>query len=124
MIKINKKVILMIILVLMVGILGGCSEELPEGIESNKFVKDVNEVYDFVLKSMSQEQYYKDDIDKILDKMKKEEYQEKLNDYELSIYELLSEVLVDVENDLTTGEQVIKGDTHDAIMSIMDIFEN
>lgn len=126
MVKVNKNkrlilllVLILSILLLLIGILGGCGKKnLPDGIESKTFLKDMDKLYDIVLKSESERKYYKEDIDKILDKMNEQKYQEKLNDYEIYIYALAKETLPKVESDLTTGEKMIQGYTFDEVESI------
>lgn len=124
MIKVSKKLILLLVLALTMGVLSGCSGGLPEGIESKTFLKDMNKIYDLSIISMSEQTYYKDDINKILDGMNGEKYKEKLNDYELIIFELLLEVLIKVEEDLTTGKKMIQSTTLDEIKLIKEMLDN
>ena len=124
MIKVNKKLILLLVLALTMGVLSGCSGGLPEGIESKTFLKDMNKIYDLSIISMSEQTYYKDDINKILDGMNGEKYKEKLNDYELIMFELLLEVLIKVEEDLTTGKKMIQSTTLDEIKLIKEMLDN
>lgn len=109
----NKKIILMLILVLCMSIVFvGCgSKELPDGIESKVFFKDLNTAYESLLDSMADKTYYEDDINKIFDKMNKIEYKNKLNDYELLILESLTNSLDDLKEDLTTGKKTIQSVT-------------
>lgn len=114
--KVNKKLILMLILVLTMGILSGCTNSnLPEGIENKTFLKDMNKLYILADKSIADREYYKDDINKEIEKMDEVKYLKKLNDYEKSLYELIKETLIKVENDLTTGKKMIQSYTFEEI---------
>lgn len=114
--KVNKKLILMLILVLTMGILSGCTNSnLPEGIENKTFLKDMNKLYILADKSIADREYYKDDINKEIEKMDEVKYLKKLNDYEKSLYELIKETLIKVENDLTTSKKMIQSYTFEEI---------
>ena len=123
--KVNKKLILMLVLVLIVGVLSGCTNsDLPEGIENKTFLKDMNKLYVLADKSIADREYYKDDINKEIEKMDEVKYLEKLNDYEKSIYELTKETLIKVENDLTTGKKMIQSYTFEEIELIGGMLNN
>ena len=125
MVKVNKKLILMLVLVLIVGVLSGCTNsDLPEGIENKTFLKDMNKLYVLADKSIADREYYKDDINKKIEKMDEVKYLEKLNDYEKSIYELTKEILIKVENDLTTGKKMIQSYTFEEIELIGEMLNN
>lgn len=118
----NKKMILTLVLILCMSIVfTGCQgKDLPEGIESKTFFKDLNKAYELLADSMADNTYYEEDISKIFDKMNKIEYKSKLNDYELLILESLNGSLDGIKKDLTTGERVIQSVTIKDIDWIMD----
>lgn len=121
MIKVNKRLILMIIFVLTMSILVGCSNaELPEGIENKEFLKNLDKIYELSLKSMSEKKYYKNEINEILKNMN----QEKLNDYESTLLDKLEDILVKVESDLTTGDKTIQSSTFDEMQIFGEILDN
>ena len=121
--KVNRRLILLLILVLIIGILVGCEEKLPEGIESKVFLKDMNKLYGLVDKSVADRDYYKDDVDKLIGKMDEEKYLKKLNEYEKSILKLTKETLIKVESDLTTGKKMIQSYTFDEIEAIWKMLD-
>lgn len=49
--KVNKKLILMFILVLVIGVLSGCSKEIPEGF-TKEFYKDIVETSNQIIKDI------------------------------------------------------------------------
>ena len=119
----NKKIILLLILILCISIVfTGCqSNKLPDGIESKIFFKDLNKAYELLADSMADNTYYEEDINKIFDKMNKIEYKNKLNDYELLILESLNGSLDGIKKDLTTGERIIQSSTTKDIDWIFEI---
>lgn len=122
--KVNRRLILLIIVVLTMAISVGCSKNLPEGIESKAFLKDMNNLYDVVDKSIANREYYKEDVDEIIKKMDDNKYLTKLNDYEIAIYELSKETLIKVQNDLTTGKKMIQSHTFDEVELIGEMLNN
>lgn len=125
MIKINKKLILLLVLMLVMSGLGGCSSnKLPEGIESKTFFKDLNKGYELLLDSMANNTYYEDDINKLFEKMNEVKYKEKLNVYEISIIESLNSNLDSIKKDLTTGKKVIQSTTLKDIEWVFEIMNN
>lgn len=123
--KINKRLILLLILVLIMGILVGCSNnKLPEGIENKTFFKDLNKGYELLLDSMANNTYYEDDINKLFEKMNETKYKEKLNVYEISIIESLNSNLDSIKKDLTTGKKVIQSTTLKDIEWVFEIMNN
>lgn len=122
--KINKRLVLMLVAVLIIIALSGCSGKLPDGIESKKFYKSVSKIYDASLKSMSERQYYKAEIESEVDSINTLKDNDKLNEYELLVFEKLVDVLDDVESDLTTGDKTIKSETLDRIKSIKKLIDN
>ena len=123
--KINRRLILLLILVLIMGISVGCSSnKLPEGIESKTFFKDLNKGYELLLDSMANNTYYEDDINKLFEKMNEVKYKEKLNIYEISIIESLNSNLDSIKKDLTTGKKVIQSTTLKDIEWVFEIMNN
>lgn len=119
----NKKLVLLIFVLCVSLLLTGCSEELPEGIESRTFFNDLDRACELLLISMADNTYYEEEIGKIFGKMNEEKYKEKLNDYELLILETLNSNLNDIERDLTTGDRIITSITFEKIEWILDIMD-
>lgn len=118
----NKKLILIISLMLIVNImLTGCSETLPEGIENKGFYKDLGKARTLLIKSFSDKTYYENEIVELFEKMNKEDYKEDLNEYELLILETLNYNLDDIETELTTGNHTLSSLTHDNIEWILNL---
>lgn len=123
--KMNRRLILLLILVLAMSVLGGCSnDKLPNGIESKKFFKDLNKGYELLLDSMANNTYYEDDINKLFGKMNETKYKEKLNVYEISIIESLNSNLDSIKKDLTTGKKVIQNTTLKDIEWVFEIMNS
>ena len=122
--KINKKLILMLILVLIVGVLGGCDDNLPDGIESKRFNKDMDSLLMVVVKSLSTKTYKEKDISKIIDKMNEKDYMDNLNNYEISIINTINDILPDIKKELSTGNHTIKSQTYERIKWIIDVFDD
>ncbi len=121
MLKVNKRLNLILIAALIMGVLAGCGGgSLPSGVENKSFIKDMDKLYDLTLKSMSEQKYYENDINKILDKMSTSKYTNKLNPYEASMLELSKDILVRVKEDLTTGERIIQSETLEEVTAIME----
>lgn len=123
MFKLNKSFIFLLIVVMVFGILSGCSGELPEGIDSSKFMGDMEDLYTEIDESIVDEDYHKDAIDLQIKKIEDSNYFKNLNEYELSIFILAKDILGDVENDLTTGNRIITSETFYAIEDIWGSFD-
>ncbi len=122
--NIRKVIVLTLLICVVLLILSGCGEKLPDGIENKTFFKDLSKAYGLIVRSMSDQTYYEDEINDIFSKMNKESYKIKLNDYELLILETLSNSLPDVKKDLTTGDRIIQSATTNEFKWILDMMSN
>lgn len=115
MIKINKKLILITILVLMVGVLGGCSEEKNvefDHVTNKKLTKDLNDIRNLALESMTNGEY-DEDIDDLIEEIYSAKYFEDLTDIEIVLVNQLDEIKDTFKNDLTNNNGIIDSYTYE-----------
>lgn len=128
--KVNRKLILLLVFVMIIGILGGCAEsgELPDGIENKRFFKDFSSTYGTIMRSMRDHSYNEDKVNESLAKLNSYVDNKKLNDYEILIVNTLNENIGNIKNDLTQGDKTITTKTLDEfgwlIDSMSDYFKN
>lgn len=119
--KMNKIIFLLLVVVLVMVCLAGCSEkELEfEGVTTRKFKKDLNELRMLIIISAS-EQEYNPEIDDFMKKMNSTDYTKKLTMQEVVILETLNKSIDDLKHDLSTGEQTISSYTFDDLRWIIE----
>lgn len=123
--KVNRILILMLVLVIMTGILSGCgNNDLPEGIENRKFFKDFSEFYDIVIESMGNGDYNKAELDKSLDKLNKHVDSKKLNEYEELIVDTINTNILSIKEDLIQDNIAIKSEVMDEFRWVLELMSN
>ncbi len=118
----KRKLALLLVFVIMVGILGGCSNggNLPDGIENKKFFKDLSSTYGLILRAMGDSEYEEEKIAKSLAKLNSYVNDKKLNDYEILIVNTLNENIDNIKRDLTQGDKTIKSKTLENVQWLID----
>ena len=114
----NKKMILMLILVLCVSIVfTGCGNAKVtfEGIGSKKLTKDLTQLRSLVIDSIKDKEYKEDEINEILSKINDKKYQEKLNTTEILLINHINEFKEDIRYDLSNGNKLLTSTTYEEI---------
>lgn len=114
----NKKIILMLILVLCVSIVfTGCGNAKVtfEGIESKKLTKDLTQLRSLVIDSIKDKEYKEDEINEILSKINDKKYQEKLNVTEILLINNINGCKEDIKYDLNNGNRLLTNATYEKI---------
>lgn len=115
--KWNKRLILMLVLVLVIGVLSGCDNKKIEleGVTSKKLTKDLTKLRYLILESLSEKEYKEEKIEEVLAKINDVNYQEKLNTLEVQIIKDTNEDMKDLKKELTSGDRIITSATHEKI---------
>ena len=115
--KWNKRLILLLVLVLAIGTLSGCGNKKIEleGVTSSKLTKDLTKLRYLILESLSEKEYKEEGIEKVLSKINDDSYQEKLNILEVQIIKDTNEDMKDLKKELTSGDRIITSATHEKI---------
>lgn len=119
--RVNKKRALLLVVVLVMVCLAGCSEkELEfEGVTTRKFKKDLNELRMLIIISAS-EQEYNPEIDDFIKKMNSTDYTKKLTMQEVVILETLNKSIDDLKHDLLSDGQTVSSYTFDDLRWIIE----
>lgn len=117
----KRRFIGVVVLILCVSMIVGCSKKLPEGIESRTFFNDLEKICNLIIDSWDDGKYNKDDIEEVANEMDKISYRLRLNEYELAILDSVINNLGNIEYDLKDGEGILDCETFDKMQLMLEV---